>query len=36
MNQGVEENFSIGGGFALWLPISVLELISNGISHFRQ
>jgi hypothetical protein len=31
----VEENFVFGGEFALRLPISVLDMVSSGIRHFK-
>jgi hypothetical protein len=34
--QYVEVNFVPGDEFALGLPISILDLISYGILHFRQ
>jgi hypothetical protein len=34
IRQFVEGNFVIGTEFALGLPISVLDLISDGIRHF--
>jgi hypothetical protein len=32
----VEENFVFGGEFTLGLPISVLDMISSGIRHFKR
>jgi hypothetical protein len=32
----VEDNFAASPNFALGLPISVLNLISRGIEHFRK
>jgi hypothetical protein len=34
--QYVEANFVLGDEFALGLPISILDPISNGILYFRQ
>jgi hypothetical protein len=36
IRQFVEGSFVIGTEFALELPISVLDLISDGIRHFSQ
>jgi hypothetical protein len=36
IKQFVESHFVIGRGFVLGLPISVLDLISDGIRHFSQ
>jgi hypothetical protein len=36
IKQLVESHFAIGREFALGLPISVLDLISDGIRHFSQ
>jgi hypothetical protein len=36
IKQFVESHFAIRREFALGLPISVLDLISNGIRHFSQ
>jgi two-component sensor histidine kinase len=36
INRDVEEHFVVGDEFALGLPITVLELISNGISHVTR
>jgi hypothetical protein len=36
IKQFVESHFAIGREFALGLPISVLDLISDGIKHFSQ
>jgi hypothetical protein len=34
--QYVEANFVLGDEFAVGLPISILDLISTGVLHFRQ
>jgi hypothetical protein len=36
IKQFVESHFVIGREFALGLPISVFNLISDGIRHFSQ
>jgi hypothetical protein len=36
IKQFVQSHFAIGREFALGLPISVLDLISDGIRHFNQ
>jgi hypothetical protein len=32
----VDKNFRMGSQFALGLPISIFDLISEGIAHFRK
>jgi hypothetical protein len=32
----VDKNFTKGSQFALGLPIAILDLISEGIAHFRK